>query len=324
MVSCNACHIGGRYHPTPATCVGCHATDDVHRGSRGTDCGRCHVTREWRSARFDHLKETGFALLGAHADIDCLACHRSGNYKDDIPRDCAGCHRFDDVHGARFGAKCEACHDNSHWQVTDYDHAGRHQFALVGAHAHLACDACHSAVVATQKLGKGCADCHRSEDPHGGKLAGGCDACHGQVGWRRDLAFDHDVTAFPLLGLHRVVSCAQCHSSLAFSGAGSTCVSCHARDDVHKGGLGNRCESCHSANGWSLWSFDHAREAHFALLGAHARLKCADCHRDPPGTVRMSQQCAVCHEKDDRHLGQYGVHCERCHSSDSWKGARIQ
>ena len=68
---------------------------------------RCHVTKEWKSAKFDHLKETGFALLGAHDDIDCLACHRSGNYKDKIPKDCDGCHQADDVHSARFGSKCD-------------------------------------------------------------------------------------------------------------------------------------------------------------------------------------------------------------------------
>jgi hypothetical protein len=323
-VACNACHIAGRYKSTPDTCLGCHATDDVHRGSRGTQCGRCHVTKEWKSAKFDHLKETGFALLGAHADVDCVACHRSGNYQQKIPKDCAGCHRSDDAHAARFGSKCEDCHENTRWQVTRYDHAARHQFALLGAHARIACDTCHTAIAATQKLGKECADCHRSEDPHGGKLKDDCGSCHGQTSWRNDLAFDHDITSFALLGLHRVVSCAQCHSTLAFSGTASSCVGCHARDDVHKGGLGGKCESCHSPNGWALWRFDHAREAHFPLLGAHARLQCADCHRDPPGTGRMSQLCAACHQKDDRHLGQYGLHCERCHSTDSWKGARIQ
>jgi hypothetical protein len=323
-VTCNACHIAGRYRPTPTTCVGCHATDDVHRGSRGADCGRCHVTKDWKSARFDHLKETGFALLGAHANTDCLACHRSGNYKDPIPKDCAGCHRSDDAHAARFGSRCEDCHGNTQWQVVDYDHIGRHQFALLGAHARISCDTCHTAAATTQKLGKDCADCHRSEDPHGGKLQASCDTCHGQVGWRRDVTFDHDITRFPLLGLHRIASCAQCHATLTFTEATSSCAGCHAREDVHKGGLGNQCESCHSANGWALWSFDHARTAHFPLLGAHARLVCADCHRSPPGTVRMSQQCAACHQKDDRHLGQFGLHCERCHSSDSWRGAVIQ
>jgi len=323
-LACDACHIGGRYKATPSSCVGCHATDDVHRGSRGSDCARCHVTKQWKSAKFDHFKETGYALLGAHSDVDCLACHRSGNYKDKIPKDCAGCHRAEDAHALRFGSKCEACHDNSHWQVVNYDHTGRHQFALLGAHARIACDSCHTAVVATQKLGKECADCHRSEDPHGAKLQGACGDCHGQNSWRADVVFDHDVTSFPLLGLHRIVSCAQCHATLAFSAATPACVSCHAPDDVHKGGLGNKCERCHAANGWALWSFDHAKEAHFPLLGAHAKLQCADCHRQPPGTVKMSQQCGACHQKDDRHLGQYGVHCERCHSTDSWKGARIQ
>ena len=76
-------------------------------GSRGDDCAKVPVTKEWKTAKYDHLKETGYELLGVHAKIDCLACHRSGNYKDKIPKDCNGCHRADDTHAARFGAKCE-------------------------------------------------------------------------------------------------------------------------------------------------------------------------------------------------------------------------
>ena len=52
----------------------------------------------------------------------------------------------------------------------DYDHAGRDKFALVGAHAKIDCHVCHTGAAATQKLAKDCAGCHRSEDPHGGKL----------------------------------------------------------------------------------------------------------------------------------------------------------
>ena len=114
--------------------------------------------------------------------------------------------------------------------------------------------------IATQKLAKDCAGCHRSEDPHGGKLKDGCETCHGQQTWRSDIVFDHDLTDFPLLGLHRVVSCAQCHATLAFNRAPATCVDCHSHDDVHKGGLGKKCETCHSPNGWPLWTFDHAKE----------------------------------------------------------------
>jgi hypothetical protein len=121
-VTCDACHVGGRYKQTPKTCNGCHATDDEHRGARGEDCGKCHVTKEWKTAKFDHLKETKYELLGVHDRINCVACHRSGNYKDKIPKDCHGCHQADDSHAARFGSKCEDCHDNERWPVKDYDH----------------------------------------------------------------------------------------------------------------------------------------------------------------------------------------------------------
>lgn len=323
-VSCNACHVAGHYKQTPKSCNGCHATDDEHRGARGPDCAKCHVTKEWKTAKYDHLKETGYELLGVHDRITCAACHQTGNFKDKIPKDCNGCHKADDAHARRFGAACGDCHDNERWPITDYDHSARHHFALEGAHAKIDCYACHTAAVVSQHLPTDCANCHRSEDPHGGKLKGGCDACHGQNSWRADIVFDHDLTQYPLLGLHRVVSCAQCHATLAFDQTPETCAECHSNDDVHKGGLGKKCESCHSPNGWPLWAFDHAKETHFPLLGAHAKLQCADCHHEPPGTVKTSAQCGSCHHKDDRHLGEYGPQCDRCHTVYSWKGARIQ
>lgn len=329
-LACDGCHVNGRYRPEPKTCIGCHATDDEHRGSRGDDCGKCHSTREWKAGKFDHLKETGYALRGAHADVDCLGCHRSGNYQDKIAKTCSGCHEADDAHALRFGTSCADCHDENHWRPAPYDHAAKTKFALRGAHAKLDCHACHTAAVAVQKLPTDCAGCHRSEDPHGngpaqhGQPLGRCDSCHGETAWSKEITFDHDLTTFPLLGLHRVADCAQCHATLAFARAPTTCIDCHAGDDVHHGGLGKECASCHSPNGWPLWVFDHAKQAHFALLGAHAKLQCADCHVEPPGTVKLSQQCGSCHRKDDRHLGQYGAQCDRCHTSYSWKGARIQ
>jgi hypothetical protein len=321
--TCDACHVGGRYKSTPLSCVGCHATDDEHRGSRGSDCGKCHTTKEWKSAKFDHLKETGYELLGAHVEVDCLACHKSGNYKEKIPKDCDGCHRADDAHARRFGAKCEDCHGSDRWHPVDYDHAGRHKFPLVGAHAKIDCHTCH-VDDASKKLPEDCEGCHASKNPHADKVSGKCTDCHGQASWRSEIKFDHDLSKFPLLGLHRVASCVQCHTSVKFAEAPVVCNSCHAADDVHRGGLGDKCESCHSPNGWSLWVFDHARDAHFPLLGAHSKLRCADCHLAPPGTQKMQQECDSCHHKDDRHLGQYGAQCDRCHSSYSWKGARIQ
>ena len=52
--------------------------------------------------------------------------------------------------------------------------------------------------------------------------------------------------------------------------------------------------------------FDHLTTG-FELLGQH---------RDLP--------CESCHEKDDVHLGRYGRQCDRCHTTVTWKGARVQ
>lgn len=73
--------------------------------------------------------------------------------------------------------------------------------------------------------------------------------------------------------------------------------------------------------GWSIWSFDHAKETHFALTGAHASLACADCHRHPPEQVKLRTDCVGCHAQDDVHAGQFGPNCARCHTTRTFKGA---
>lgn len=323
-VRCDACHLGGRYAPTPQECNACHAPDDVHRGSRGDNCGDCHTQVDWTSGRFDHAKETGFALLGAHRLLDCANCHRRDDFKDKLPRKCEGCHRSDDAHALRFGADCASCHGSESWKLRGYDHRARHEFELQGAHARLDCHACHVAPVGGTKLGKECDSCHLAGSPHGRALASACDNCHGVEGWRQDIRFDHDLTDWPLLGLHVVVGCAQCHASKAFSDAPQACVDCHRQDDVHRGGLGRQCESCHSPNGWTLWEFDHGQQTGFALTGRHRQLECADCHRRPAAEVKLARDCGSCHRQDDVHLGQFGAQCQRCHTTLSFKGARIQ
>ena len=96
-VACASCHFGNRYDGTPTACASCHAPDDAHRGARGSDCGSCHVTTGWDTARFNHEKETGFALLGAHSKASCASCHKSGRYEDELPKDCNGCHKAEDT-----------------------------------------------------------------------------------------------------------------------------------------------------------------------------------------------------------------------------------
>lgn len=322
--ACGACHVAGRFRDTPRDCAACHRPDDVHRGARGENCGECHGETTWRNTRFDHARETGFALAGRHAAIDCAGCHRGGKLEDPLPRDCIGCHRADDGHAGRFGEDCADCHGNDTWRTTAFDHTRKTGFALDGSHAQLECHACHTAALSKQKLGSDCASCHRGDDVHGGGLRSGCESCHGMDRWSQDIAFDHDLGTYPLLGMHVLVGCGQCHASRAYAGTPRDCISCHRSSDVHQGGLGRECESCHSPNGWRLWEFDHSRQTRFALSGRHARLACADCHRRPAGLVPLPTDCASCHRENDVHLGQFGTQCQRCHGTISFKGARIQ
>jgi hypothetical protein len=323
QATCSACHAGNRYEGTPSQCVSCHAPDDVHRGGRGTDCASCHGTAGWKTTRFDHAKEAHFALVGRHAELDCKDCHTTPNLKDPLPKGCAGCHRAADAHAGRFGDACERCHGSSAWKPASFDHSQDGHFELMGRHAQLDCHACHTAVVAQQKLGTECIACHRTSDVHAGRLGTDCAQCHGLEKWRTDVAFDHDLTNFPLVGLHVAVPCFGCHAAASYKGVASDCHGCHQRDDKHKGALGPDCESCHSPNGWRLWEFDHARVTGFALAGAHSRATCEECHRQAPEAVKLSTDCASCHMQDDVHLGQFGRQCQRCHGSETFKGARM-
>ena len=159
---------------------------------------------------------------------------------------------------------------------------------------------------------------------HAGKLGKACDQCHTPDGWRSSVSFDHDFTRFPLVGLHVAVPCEQCHLTRQYRDMGHECVDCHRKDDVHKGDLGSECGRCHSPNGWKQWDFDHGKETGFKLSGAHGKLACEACHRRPPDQVKLKQDCLSCHKKDDVHLGQYGRQCDRCHSTTTFKGARVQ
>lgn len=322
-VPCVQCHFGNRYKDTPQICVSCHAPDDVHHGERGPKCGDCHTTSGWKTAKFDHKRQTGYALLGVHVRIDCADCHRTGNLKDKVPKDCVGCHRGEDSHAGRLGEACEKCHGNEKWKPAEFDHTRDTQWPLEGRHEKVECHVCHTAPTKTQKLPTDCIGCHRASDVHSGKLGKDCAQCHQPAGWRKDVRFDHDLTSFPLVGLHVPVPCEQCHVTRAYKGVGSKCYDCHKSDDVHKGNLGKDCARCHSPNGWRLWDFDHGKETGFALTGAHAKLTCEGCHREPPDKVKLSQTCASCHMQDDVHLGQYGRQCQRCHSTVSFKGALL-
>lgn len=319
-VTCSACHPNQRYENTPDDCYSCHALNDVHNGLNGQKCADCHTEQRWDEASFDHAKDTKFPLRGRHAKLDCEVCHTDAPAKLKLKTECIACHRADDSHHGRNGTQCANCHGADNWTEARFDHDRKTDFPLRGKHSDVACDSCHRGSL-TDKLGGECIDCHRADDVHRGKQGEDCARCHKESGWGDQVVFDHDLTPFPLIGLHATVPCEECHVSAVFQDVAKQCSDCHAADDVHKQGLGTACASCHNPNGWSLWEFDHDTATDYPLRGAHHDLVCAACHDKPVkdgAEVALAKHCNACHGQDDIHRGRFGQQCDRCHSEESF------
>ncbi len=320
---CGLCHAGQRYKDTPRNCVACHRIDDTHQGQRGTACQDCHNTGAWKEQTFDHFRKTGFALTAGHGKLNCVACHAGNDFKKTAGKTCMDCHRSDDTHHGRNGPECKTCHTTKAWDEVRFEHARETRFALNGAHADLGCVACHKGAAKTAKLEMTCVSCHRLNDPHGETLGTDCGTCHGEKSWTTDVRFDHDLTGFPLAGLHATTSCESCHVDKKFKDTKSACIDCHRPDDVHQGNLGKKCDDCHTPNDWRIWTFDHNAQTDFRIDGAHTDLQCVACHTRPPGAGRaMARDCGSCHRRDDIHSGQFGANCARCHTTRTFSGAR--
>ncbi|MBI5710788.1 MAG: hypothetical protein HZC42_10860 [Candidatus Eisenbacteria bacterium] len=301
-----------------AACTSCHR--DVHRGSLGADCLKCHDLRAWKPAPgFDHAK-TSYPLTGRHTDLPCAKCHLAPQlqlahdaqgrpvalYKPLPHAECSACHR--DPHAKRLGPACARCHVVEDWKrlnVKTFDH-DRTRYPLRGAHVPVPCEKCHDPVRAWGKKPRfdACAACHK--DVHGGTatLAGkpaDCAACHNVAAYRPSTytVERHQTSSYPLAGKHRDVACAKCHPKkppgVESAGLGSAgvplrplhdrCAACHA--DVHGTAFAKRadrgaCETCHAVAGWAPSRVDVAahRAYRFALDGAHGAAPCFACHTE--------------------------------------------
>ena len=71
--------------------------------------------------------------------------------------------------------------------------------------------------------------------------------------------------------------------------------------------------------GWLPAAFDHNLST-FKLTGKHSTVACTGCHIDNifQGTPT---DCFTCHQKDDKHKGQFGTNCATCHSTSGWSPA---
>jgi hypothetical protein len=319
-----------------------------------SSCAKCHQERKGLSAGL------------------CLACHQ------ELAGRVAAGSGFHGRLAAPRRAECQSCHPDHRgrafsmvdWQGPRerFDHRST-GWPLAGAHARTKCNDCHQrplladAVIRRMLdeqpgrvtmlgLSTRCDSCHFDE--HRGQLGRDCQKCHGETAWKPVPRFNHQSTAYPLLGKHKEVACARCHPgqqdertpASAFPRPRAmeflqmkpiehrSCASCH--DDPHQGSLGPACASCHSEAAWNVILTSGNRNSAFhektryPLRGGHIGVPCRSCHGPFPGQAARFRglpfaACTDCHQ--DAHLGQLrarGSDCGACHTVNGFLPPRYE
>jgi predicted CXXCH cytochrome family protein len=299
--------------------------------------------------RFDHRKETGYTLEGAHATAACLRCHNDrGPIKAYVSRGCGGCHA--DPHKATMGQDCQRCHNSFNWgqvgrQGEKVATHARTRFPLTGMHAVISCEQCHTRASAGefQAVAVDCIRCHQPELSRGpGHLSANfprdCKGCHTTSTWV-GAAFNHNA-----LGSNP--NCYGCHQSNFQGVANPNHVALN---------YSQNCANCHTTSTWLGANFNHAalganpvcytcHQPAFASANATPASNhtgntfpttCQNCHTTTvwgPGTAMQhafvgSKACFDCHSTNftgaPNHIAQNFSHnCLGCHSGTStWLGA---
>lgn len=313
---CTKCHTETRsdkptrksetqFHGKVNSCIACHKKDDIHffesNKFKGKECSSCHVTEAWKNVqKFDHTKETGYALVGDHAQLKCVKCHvfeGKNNIKYNWPqlpaRKCLACHK--DQHAGNFspkfqGGDCVRCHTQTEWRIPAFKHdiTG---FILQGKHAQIQCVDCHKRGNQGKALPnfnfKGvqrtCVSCHKDYHGYGKEIAeklnaplSNCQNCHSEVAWKSNLRFDHDTqTRFPITGKHRKNACFDCHKPLG--GARFKSRPNTLRAYFFKTIPAKTCETCHRS--------PHPKAFHKQFKG----IVCAQCHTTDGWDIQSMQ-----------------------------------
>jgi hypothetical protein len=343
-LTCKECHEDTRtYSGLASDCLTCHK--DPHDNRFGTSCLDCHTDEAWLPSIFSH-NETGFLLLGAHANAPCEECHEFGAGR---PRpetiagapdfSCYSCHEQQymsagnpDHIAAGYSKECQYCHLYEHgtWGEGWFNHDSA-AFPLTGRHRNLACEQCH-----INKQWEGipntCYGCHwerEQKDPWQLQIGENCGQCHTPSGWTpANWSHGEPPASLPLEGRHAEQSCLVCHANYQARGASPECVSCHQADydrtsnpDHTQIGYSTNCQTCHrySDMSWSDAVFEH-NQAAFPLYGKHAVVACEQCHLGGQ-YVGTPKDCYTCHwvrSQDDPWSLQVGQDCGKCHSPDGW------
>ena len=348
-LSCMQCHTSLVFSNVGMKCADCHA--DIHRRQFGAMCEQCHTVRGWHvSLSAIHQHQNRFPLIGAHAAVECDACHNglaSGQFQG-LSANCYPCHQVQyrnaqpDHQALRFPPTCQACHTSwDTWLGATFDHAKFTGFPLTGVHVMLECTACHAGG-RYKGTPANCYGCHSKDflaakDPN--HVQAGfphdCAVCHSTANWN-GVHFDHAAfTKFPLTGVHATLACTACHINGRYAGTPADCASCHIGDynkttnPNHKAaGFPTDCSICHSTSGWSPAAFDHSKTK-FPLTGKHATLPCIACHVNG-NFSNLPTTCVSCHLNDynnttdpNHRAAGFPTDCQVCHNTSSWDGAKF-
>jgi len=311
-LSCESCHVDGRYAGTPNLCEDCHDVDkpDPHFDF---DCTTCHVPDGWEYVSFDHTISLATDCQSCHSAVmptnhysgQCSACHSTiawipatFNHKAVNATNCQNCHSAKRPSN-HYSGQCSACHSTTAWKPATFNHKAVNTSNCQNCHSakrpsnHYSgqCSACHSTTAwkpakfsHSAANATNCQNCHNRPAGHSG---GQCSACHSTSGWR-PANFDHKA-------------------------AGATdCQSCHKRPSGHSGG---QCSACHTTSGWRPANFDHK---------AAGATDCQSCHQRPSG--HSSGQCSNCHNTNrwgdvnvknhsfPTNHGNANGECSKCHT----------
>ena len=267
-----------------------------------------------------------FALVSAHANLACSACHAEGKYQK-MPTDCASCHSAQ-APSSHYPLVCESCHQPTTWKDVRFDHA--------------------TVVDSSQ-----CATCHSKVRPSSTHYTPQCGLCHSTIAWK-PAQFDHSVAAAAdCITCHQTqrpanhwsAQCSACHKSTTawlpasfdHKVAGATdCISCHASRKP-AGHWNAQCSGCHGTGGWLPASFNHSAAGATDCISCHASRKpaghwnaqCSGCHGTGgwrPASFNHSAagatDCVSCHG-GQRPAGHNSGQCSSCHSTSTWAGARV-
>lgn len=236
---------------------------------------------------------------------------------------------------------CALCHNSSGWELDRSIYSFQHDttgFPLQGQHAVVDCKLCHGSLIFSQ-TSTDCKSCH--QDIHSQTVGPDCARCHDSNNWLvEDIMQVHLENGFPLMGVHYLINCNECHQNaeqLRFEPMGNDCINCHQSDFLAttkpnhvEAGYSRECTECHTINSfeWTASGFNHD---FFPLTGGHEINDCAQCHT---GTTYsdISSECSNCHQNDfnaannPNHIESgFSNNCAECHTtSPDWRPANFR